>query len=323
MDIQCRVLYDTYRILARKNFPRLDIAERGDGRYWTEMQKYYNCVEGLLVGAEIHKTNCDDFTADDLEFAELLTDAARYQYEIGYGVLGMPLLKKASVICANAFSIHDKRVMSLALHTPVLCLASAYEAFAGLEARDRAERSITKSMRAHDMFKEVRDQYGLESQTRLTEAMLLSRIGETFMQKERLDLASTHHARSLAIYQKEGGEEQHGFRCGRIHLHNAFIKASEGTESARAALEMSIWAFQLIEPRTTTCLHSRVWFEFLRALLLFNCGDVNGSLDLHRRVLEDRKQYLGFDDHETLSSQYCVAVCEMQEPGAPNLLESE
>ena len=318
-DDELRSLYEALRDLLYKAFPTIDVVRRGE-RDWKDMSKYFFCVEGLFIGAQTYAPDGVDFMKRDLPMARLLADAGRYQYETCFGVRAVPLLQKARHICNTTCDQADLKVPSKMILFPTLCLLSAYSLFGGIQAKRASHLLLNKAADNHRELCTAGFYNGREDRKDIMAAIFLSHTGDAYMQSEDLVAASERYELSLHYYLRPSGEQHHRFRSGRARLYNAFILASKGTHKAGLALQQAEGAFQSMDPQTGLFAHSVLWYRFLRALLLFNCGHFESACKLHQEVLTDRKLLLGDTDHETLSSQYCVAVCEMR---SSKLKESE
>ena len=264
-----------------------------------------------MAGSQFHAIEHGDFAQKDLLFAELLLDAARYQYEKDYDPLALPLIREADRICLN--SMYQEARSVRALHPLVLCLRSVYENFAGIAGRINAKRTIERALEINERY--LNAGYPNESfdRARVKLAVLLGHLTDAYLQSEELANAEEVLERSIKIFQRTGGETQHSFRLGRLYIQKSFLLATTGLQSDIAqALALSAQGLTLIQTCTTTHPQSVTPFKFLRAVLLFNAGNIVAALRLHEEVLARRKCEVGDGHHETLTSFYCVAVCWMQ-----------
>ena len=302
-----RSLYRTLSNLLCKCFPPIDFARRGE-RNWDDLHKYFNCVGGLVAGARVLAPDDVDFMSDDLPFAGVLVDAARYQYETRFDVRALPLLQRASCICRFPYTEAEKMTLKSTIHSSAQCLLSAYCLLGGIRARGHARSYAAEAIKTFNQFWASGCSIALR---KLRAAVILSHSSDVLMQAEQIVEASTDYDILLETYEQNDDEQQNQFRLARARLYKAFILICQGGHRVGDALQIAEKAFQILETRVKTFAHCMLWFRFLRALLLFNCGVFDESWRAHSEVLKMKQLQLGETDHETLSSQYCVAVCEM------------
>ena len=218
----------------------------------------------------------------------------------------MPLLLAASRICESALPQDPMRVKSL--YPSILVLRSEYQSFAGIAGRAEAFRLLAKATDTHtDYWVELpTDAGGYEAQVKL--ASLHYDLACNYMQREQLAKADEVFNHVLEVYDKLGGEDAHPVRYALVKCHQALILGSKRQTSE--ALELASEGYVLVKAMLEPNPHLEIEIMFLLAMLAFYLGRHKQAFELHLAILKARHKLLGPKHHETLSSQYMVAVCE-------------
>lgn len=140
-------------------------------------------------------------------------------------------------------------------------------------------------------------------------ASLHYEVACNYMQREQLAKADEVFAHVLEVYEKLGGEEVHPVRYGLVRCYQALILGSMKGRASEA-LKLANSGYKLVKSMLEPNPHLEVEIMFVLAMLAFNLGRNKQASELHRAVLKARYNLLGAKHHETLSSQYMVAVCE-------------
>lgn len=218
----------------------------------------------------------------------------------------MPLLLAASHICKSTLPQDPTRVKSL--YPSILVLRSKYESFAGIAGRAEAFRLLATATDMHtEYWVELPTSAGsYEAKVKL--ASLHYDLACNYMQREQLAKANEVFNHVLEVYDKLGGENAHPVRYGLVRCHQALILGSKGQTSE--ALELASKGYVLVKAMLEQNPHLEVEIMFLLAMLAFNSGRNKQAFELHLAILKARYKLFGPKHHETLSSQYMVAVCE-------------
>lgn len=217
-----------------------------------------------------------------------------------------PLLLAGSRICESTLPQDPMRVKSL--YPFILVLRSKYESFAGIGGRAEAFRLLATATDMHtDYWVELPTDAGsYEAKVKL--ASLHYDLACNYMQHEQLAKADEVFNHVLEVYDKLGGENAHPVRYGLVRCHQALILGSKGQTSE--ALELASKGYVLVKAMLEQNPHLEIEIMFILAMLAFNLGRSKQAFELHLAVLKARHKLLGPKHHDTLSSQYMVAVCE-------------
>ena len=301
---KCQQRDEVARALLRKSIPHPDIKQPGIERIWPASTIYYHCLDGFYRQATLSTSN--SATTQDLELAEMISDGVHFMHERGSQTETVPLLLTASHICKSRLPHDSIRVKSL--YPSLLLLRSKYESLAGIAGRAEAFRLLATAIDMHtDYWVELptnADQYSAKVKL----ASLHYDLACNYMQREQLAKADEVFNHVLEVYNKLGGEDAHPVRYGLVRCHQALILGSKG--QASEALELAGKGYGLVKSMLEPNPHLEVKMMFLLAMLAFNLGRNKQALELHEAILEARHNLLGPKHHETLSSQYMVAVCE-------------
>ena len=303
---KCQQRHEVARALLRKSIPHPDITQPGIERLWPATTTYSHCLDGLYRQATLSTT--DSATTQDLELAELISDCVHFMHERGSQTETMPLLLLASRICKSLLPHSPIRVK--ALYPSILLLRSKYESFAGIAGRAEAFRLLATATDMHTEYwvELPTDNEAGQYDAKIKLASLHYELACNYMQREQLAKAGEVFNHVLEVYEKLGGENVHPVRYGLVRCHQALILGSKGKTSE--ALHLANSGYILVKSMLEPNPHLEVEIMFLLAMLAFNLGRNKQALELHKAVLKARYSLLGPKHHETLSSQYMVAVCE-------------
>ena len=298
--LQRQSIYESARDVVRENFPRPNIAARGDERTWPAMSKYIPHIMSLHAAVVASDPKIDG----DLEFAGILADASRFHYELGVHEDAVPLLHTAENICDDILPV--KPTDTKAVYPAILSLLSLYERFAGVQGRNTALVYIQKSV-------ELQAEYMHDLSVSLATDLDHINVGRFFLDQgcnflhtEDITEADSSFAQALDSYAKAGDENALGVRFGSAYAFQSFICAVNSRK--KEAVELSDRGYRIVREILGDDSHQSTLLNFLRALILFNTGELEASRSIFQDVLAIRRRRLGETNHETLSSQYCLAV---------------
>ena len=295
---QRQSVYESARDVVREAFPHPNIAARGDEGTWPAMSKYLPHVMSLhaAVVASYPKIN------GDLKFVGILADASRFHYGSGIHEEAIPLLRTAQDICDDIL-LQGNTKDTLALYPAILSLLSLYERFAGVRARNRALGYIHK---------------GVQLQTEYMRHILPTdldhiNVGRFFLDQgcallhtEDVTEADASFAQALKSYAKGGDEKTLGVRLGSTYVFQSFICTVNSRKTE--AVDLSDRGYQMVREILGDDSNQSTLLNFLRALILFNTGELVASHSIFKDVLAARQRRLGESNHDTLSTKYCLAV---------------
>ena len=298
--LQRQNVYESARNVVREAFPRPNIAARGDERTWPAMSKYLPHVMSLHAAVAASDPKIDG----DLEFAGILADASRFHYELGVHEDAVPLLHTAENICDDIVTV--KPMATKAIYPAILSLLSLYERFAGVQGRNSALVYIQKSVELQAQY--MRD-LSVSSATDL-DHINVGRFfldqGCNFLQTEDFTEADSSFTQAFDSYGKAGDEKALGVRFGSAYVFQSFICAVNSRK--KEAVELSDRGYRIVRELLGDDSHQSTLLNFLRALILFNTGELEASSSIFKDVFAVRRRRLGETNHETLSSKYCLAI---------------
>ena len=126
------------------------------------------------------------------------------------------------------------------------------------------------------------------------------------MQTDDIRDAGLSFVKALISYSKAGDEKTLDVRIGSAYVFQSFIHATASQK--KEALKFSDRGYHMVREILGDDSHQSILLNFLRALILFNTGEPEASHSIFQDVLAVRRRCLGESNHETLSSQYCLAV---------------
>lgn len=303
---KCQQRHETARTLLRKSIPHPDITRPGNESLWPASTTYYHCLDGFYRQATL--SNAGPATPLDLKLAELISDGVHFMHERRSQTETMHLLLTASHICKSLLPHNPMLVKSL--FPSLLLLRTKYESYAGIAGRAEAFRLLATATNMHTEYwveLPTNDEAGKYS-AKVKLASMHYELACNYMQREQLAKADEVYDHVLEVYDKLGGENVHPVRYGLVRCYQALILGSKG--QTREALELANLGYKLVKTVLEQNPHLEVEMMFLLAMLAFNLGRNKQALELHMAVLKARHNLLGPKHHETLSSQYMVAVCE-------------
>ena len=130
--------------------------------------------------------------------------------------------------------------------------------------------------------------------------------GCDLLQTEDITGAADSFTEACCSYAKAGDEKTLGVRFGSAYVFQSFICAVNSRKKNAAWL--SDRGYRMVREILGEDSHQSTLLNFLRALILFNTGELEASHSISKDVLAVRRRRLGETNHETLSSKYCVAV---------------
>ena len=293
-------VYESTRDIVREAFPHPNIAARGDETAWPAMSKYLPHVMSLHAAVVASDPNIDG----DLEFVDILADASRFYFELGVQEEAIPLLRTAESICDDI--LPKKPMETKALYPTILSLLSIYEQFAGVQGRNTAWSYIKRCVALQAEY--MRD-LPLSSVTKLDHI----NVGRFFLdqgcdllQTDDLIDAGSSFEKAVASYLKAGDEKALEVRLGSAFVFQSFIITA--ALGKKEAVQLANHGYQMVRQMLGDDSHQSTLLNFLRALILFNTGELKASNSTFQDVLAVRRRRLGESNHETLSTKYCLAV---------------
>jgi tetratricopeptide (TPR) repeat protein len=288
--------------IVRSPFPRLDPAKRGDPSKWAVYEKYLPQV----ISLEEAFAQSNPKISDDLEFTTILRDAGSYLMNSGYQPDAVTLLETAVAVC-NSLLETEPLIAGNVLDG---CLSNlqVYNQFMGVAGRKNALKLTARELelRTAQVDGLPRDQYAKTD---------VIKFGRVFVDKacahsqmELLEEAGEFFDSALEWYHEAGGEEALPARMAQLYACQLWVVApSQNKTKTRELIQRSLkLASDSVGPENPLTLAAM----FSAATALFTIGDIAEALQLHKKVHEARVRLRGPAHHDSLASQYQVAVCD-------------
>ena len=298
---QRQSVYESARDVVREAFPRPNIAARGDEGTWPAMSKYLPHVMSLHAAV----VASDPEINGDLEFVGILADASRFHYESGIHEEAVPLLRTAKDICDDIL-VQGNRMDTLALYPAILSLLSLYERFAGVRARNRALKYIQRGVQLQTEYIRHFSPSAITNLDHINVGRFFLDQGCALLHIEDITGADASFTQALDSYAKGGDEKMLGVRFGSTYVFQSFICAVNSRK--KEAVELSDRGYQIVREILGDDSNQSTLLNSLRALILFNTGELEASHSIFKDVLAVRRRRLGESNHDMLSTKYCLAV---------------
>lgn len=303
LDERAKVFQQALNI-ARAAFPRQNIALRGDTSLFPINKKYLPHVASIR--AAFLESNPP--MANNVLLAELIKDAAAFLFNWQVRGEALELLATAEKMCSEMIDEDPERIGTiLATITSDLGI---YDQYFGVGTR---QRGIDRTRRALKLQKDHIARIP-EDEVTTSDRIFLGRFhidhGCCWMQTNSMSEADALFRDGLIEYGRGGGEEKLAARYGLVYIFQAMIETTR--RNVKEADRLSAQGIALMERALDPNAHSTLWCKFLVGMVLFCSGKIELALKCHTEVLESRLKDLGKEHHETLSSQYCLAVVQEQ-----------
>lgn len=293
-------VYESARNVVREAFPRPNIAARGDETAWPAMSKYLTHVMSLHAAVVASDPKIDG----DLEFVAILADASRFHFELGVHEEAVPLLRTAESICDDI--LPEKPMETKALYPTILSLLSIYERFAGVQGRNTSLSYIKRCVGLQAEYMRALPLSSVTEQDHINVGRFFLDQGCGLLQTDDIEDAGLSFVKAYISYSKAGDEKALDVRIGSVYVFQSFIHATVSQKGE--ALKFSDRGYHMVLEMCGDDSHQSTLLNFLRALIVFNTGELEASHSVFQDVLAVRRRRLGESNHETLSSKYCLAV---------------
>ncbi|PMD52524.1 pfs domain-containing protein [Hyaloscypha bicolor E] len=301
-DIDTRQLVFTEVVkIVRNPFPRLDPAKRGDPSKWAIYEKYLPQV----ISLEEAFAQSNPKISDNLEFTTILRDAGSYLMNNGYQPDAVSLLETAVATCNSLLETEPLAAGNVL--DGCLSNLQVYNQFMGIAGRRNALKLTARELelRSAQVDGLPRDQY--------TETDVI-KFGRVFVDKgcahsqmELLEEAGELFDKALEWYEQAGGEKALPARTAQLYACQLWVVAptqnkTKAQELTQRSLKLASDSVGLENPLTLAAM-------FSAAMAAFTIGGIAEALQLHKKVHEARIHLRGPAHHDSLASQYQVAVC--------------
>ena len=293
-------IYESARDVVREAFPRPNIVARGDETTWPAMSKYLPHVISLHAAIVASDPRIDG----DLECVAVLADASRFYFELGVHEEAIPLLRTAESICDD--TLPEKPMETEALYPTILSLLSKYERFAGIQRRNTALSYIQKCVGLQAEYMHDIPLSVVTELDHINVGRFFLDQGCNLLQTDDLIYAGSSFVKAVISYSKAGDEKALAVRLGSAYVFQSFIHAA--VSHKMEDLEFSDCGYQMVREMLGDDSHQSILLHFLRALILFNTGELEASNSIFQDVLAVRRRRLRESNHKTLSTKYCLAV---------------
>ena len=249
------------------------------------------------------------------ELITLLQDSAFYNLH-GLGQLceSLRLLETAEKLCAILADTDPPRARTLLIH-----VLSTMNPITEELGPDHRVETLERMSRVFRLLEE--ETGGVPPDQRTDEqAFLFARAqvdcGWYLLQLNKLAEADDMFAESIAYYSRkigEGGDDDELARAFAVadRLYVLAVGAArkpDASERDRVRTEAAAALATIVRLNGATN-HITLIFAFVVANVYFTVGDVDAALALWRETQAGRTEVLGSEEHSTLGTQYCVAVC--------------
>ena len=283
--------------LLRENFPSPSKLQIADAHVWPSIKRVLPHLQSTLLAFE----RARPAMVGSLVFAELLADVGGIDlYDQGRIHEAYKLSTKTVAIldalgAPLATPLRGDALTVIGLCTDVMSIANRIEA---LEVR---ERCLHVRQRCHDMIPP--ESVTVHDQIRLYNSYtdLLCSL-QHFNDFERIQQIAE---KCYLQYKSWGDENRFPYEYAKYYNHMAYVFLYKG--KGAKAVDFAKKGFELAEMATPgtqlTALYKCDW-----ANVLFQYGDVEGSLRVHKEVLKARKRECGEVNVRTLESRLNIGI---------------
>lgn len=290
-----RVFLEVVSIIS-KALPVFNYVKRSDG---SQFPIFARCLPHVIA---LHR-NYSESTPPikvDLEFADVLCHAGTYGSVQSNSTLSIPMLRTGKDICQSLPDSLTVRREQCNIMAALQQLLQARGAGGRAEALQLA-LSI-RELRQQEMRGVPRDQW--------TELEIVNfgrgsvDTGCTLMQLNRVEEAKARFEEGIELYSHTDTLKIRLFHARSLHVRTLAImqRKAETREQAETTTKV-------IEEELGRSNNLTLQTKSYSGHALFTIGDVDRSYELHRDVFGQRLQIDGNNNHLTLGSQYCLAVC--------------
>ena len=240
----------------------------------------------------------------ELLFAELLSDLSIFLLEESRHEKAMCLLRTAKNICDEL--LPEKPFETMAVYPIILAQLAAAESYDGIPGRFRGLGYLLRASILQKKYVNTLPADTIKKIDHVKTSWINIELLSGWLQNEKLAPAGPLLERIRNASELVGGAENQDI-CFSYTL-GSLLKAGEGL--VQAAHDMSEKGCTLMRKSREPFSHLAIRSSFLKAVTLFNAGNLEQAQILHMEVYDIRWRVLGDDHDETLSSLYCIAVCQ-------------
>ena len=282
-------------LLVRKRFPLPSPIQVPEPAKWPACKEYLPHV----LHFESVITNIMPSIRPSIEIARLLSDGGINLWERGMTSEGLRLLMSAETVLDRLH--YDENLLRANIHVVINLLIQDYGLSHIAESEERSRKALAIRM-------DHREQTKPEDYTRNDDILLhnaRSDYGCVLLQYNKYEEAEPIFDKCLARYSHWGVEAEIPYEYYKYNHHSAFCEMYR--HDFPRAIELAEASLRLIQLATgQSSATSKTRFDL--ACIVFQSGDTQRALALHKEVLESNLRQHGNFNFLTLQSYYAVGA---------------
>ncbi|KAI0127980.1 hypothetical protein BJ170DRAFT_397576 [Xylariales sp. AK1849] len=279
--------------LVRRRYPRASPIQAPEPKKWTECKEYmphvFSLHRALKATTQIEPT---------LELAQLFYDAGFHVWErqaSEYDALSF-LETAENILDAISFDSNAK------IRADINCIAGLTYSSMGCTERTESLKRLETALRIRQTI------FDANTNDRTSDVLLRNAAtdyGISLLNDNAFDRAGEIFAECRERYLTWGTEEEIPFEYSKYYKNTGMVLMWQGKMSeATKSIERSV---ELIEKASGQAW--QYWgYQFIRACVLLQAGDVQGALELHLKTLSARLDLSGKHSQSTILSTYAVGA---------------
>lgn len=286
--------------IVRHSFPEPSVLHRGDSSLWLICQKYV----GQIISINIAFKQSEPCISGTFNFVELLRDSGYYLMNNGEQPDAISLLETCRTVCMELIKKGCQPARTTLADE--LGTLTMYYIYMGNDYREKA-RSL--SLEAIALREEKMAGIPPEEWSQLdhvNHGRSYVDMSEACSMLYRTDEARKFVAMAIEHYVKAGGEKSLPARTAYGNslqlLLNCDLQPLQSLQRSRHYLEL---AANTVGREGFLTLQIK---QFV-GVMAMRAGRTEEALEIHKENFELRTKLKGKANHETLASQYCLAVC--------------
>jgi len=296
-----QLIFNDVAILVRKAFPIINLAKRGDLGTALISEKYLPQIISLNTAfAQSHPKMGNNFN-----FAWFLQDAGYYLLNKGIEVDGIPILETSVEVGTAMIPTDPTKVRPIV--ADALSSLQLYKQYFGIPGRQEAQRLTTTELELLDeqMAGIPKDHWTDYDKIAMIRALV--DLGVTSVQLSHMDEGAAALERALEQYDDLQDQAPVLARLALIKCCKLWPSASE--QKDRDTRKLASEACELMAQELGNDAPLTQTVKFVAASAMFTIGDIDEALRRHKEVYDAFQHDRGSSAHETLASQYNLAVC--------------
>ncbi|KIW70019.1 hypothetical protein PV04_02330 [Phialophora macrospora] len=249
----------------------------------------------------------------DVRFAELLSDAGNYMWERNFTAEALPLLKDADELCQKLEGSQERYKQyhrAPSIYASIIDVIGSFELDIGISTREQGKDRKTRTLKLREQIfhgsRHVEASEQREAAIQLANSY--NNVACALFALDQFEEAVPYLDEALKLKQTWGSESTLAYDFGEHYKNMALVHVARGERNK--AKELAQKAFELVEATEGPRSNSTLFFKFMKACVLYHCGETENALQLHREILGDRIQVISEIHNDTLTSYYTVATME-------------